>query len=268
MRLNWIIGLLILLFFIPPDIADAQWGRKRRGPSKLDLRLGLKGGVNYATFGGDNFVVDQNAQGILEYPAVSYDFRLGWYGGVYLDMLVSRSFHFQPEIHYSTIKVLAGHDINLSGLETRAESEFELTYLLLQLNGKIKMGKSSFFVIGPQLSTKLKEERNQSIEVDTLGLAFPSLYAAHVNVYNSVDAGVNVGIDYQTDFGLNVGLRYYHGLMNIHDVDGLPLLAIQPNNNLMNAQMTAGYTIRHESRVRKMKRYKRYRKRRTKRRRR
>ena len=262
------IGILvsILVFIFVSVDAEGQKYRKRygkRGPS-VDVRLGLRAGANYSTFTGDEFTfqLDDNGEQVVPFPERSFDYSIGYHGGMYMDILFKRGFHLQPEINYTRlgskfstpIEVLNAPD---PPIMTSYETEILNDYIQFNLLTKIGLGKNDKFrfLIGPGVAFK-----NSELVVYTYPTEVSEenrFVAPTISVFEGTDIQAHFGFEYQMDMGVSIGLRFMQGFMNVYDqpvnsifepVDLQPL-QFAPENFNRSGYFSVAYTFNHYKRL-------------------
>lgn len=153
-----------------------------------ELKLGAKGGLNVANFGGDFRDVKSRA-----------GFHLGGYGNLeFIERI-----NFQAELLYS----LQG--IKVEGLDIKAN----LSYLNIPLLAQIKLpevteGFSAF--AGPQFGFLLSAKEKGTFNGNDVDLDVKE-------DFKGLDVSWVFGAGYEMDSGLNFGIRYNIGLNDIND---------------------------------------------------
>ncbi|HEX8350685.1 MAG TPA: porin family protein [Hymenobacter sp.] len=148
--------------------------------SAQEVRFGLKAGVNYSTFTGDD---DENLES-----------KIGLQAGLLANFGLSDMISIQPEVLYSQ-----------KGTQNKDNSDdkFKFNYIDVPVLVKVNAG-GLFFEGGPQVgflaSAKLTDG---TTDVDVK------------EGFNTVDFGYAVGLGYQVDSGPMIGLRYNGGITNI-----------------------------------------------------
>ena len=148
-----------------------------------NAQFGVKGGANFANFGGDDAGDDK--------------MLVAFYAGVLYNVMINEMFSFQPELVYSG-----------QGAKDEDDLKLKLNYLNLAPLFRYNT-KSGFFVgTGPQigflLSAKFKDDNN-SVDVK--------------DQFKSTDFSWAFMLGYQMQSGFGVYGRYNLGLSNILDAD-------------------------------------------------
>lgn len=147
-----------------------------------DVKFGVKGGLNFATFTGDDTSKDSWITNFIL--------------GAMAEIKISEKFSFQHELIYS------GQGYN-TGIDS--EGIIALNYLNTPLIAKYYTTKKLSLEAGPQIGFLLSTKGGTKDAKD---------------LFKTTDFGVNFGLGYKLDSGLNFGARYISGLSNINDVSG------------------------------------------------
>ncbi len=155
------------------------------------VTFGVKGGVNFATLGGDDADELEGKKS-----------NTGFYLGGLVNVPISSNFAFQPELVYSANQ----------GAEFR-ESPLELNYNFGYLNIPLMLQyRNSGFIAeaGPQIgflmSAKIKATDGTNTEEEDIK-----------DQMKSTDFGINLGLGYQFSNGFGLNARYTFGMANIID---------------------------------------------------
>lgn len=144
------------------------------------FKLGLKGGLNIATMGGDLTDIES---------------RAGFHVGVYAGAKMSK-FGVDGEILFST-----------QGTQDDTNSDFKLNYdyILIPIVGKFYIVKGLNIYAGPQFGILVKSEFTDGV-TDT----------DHKDYTNSSDVSIVVGAGFEI-MKFRAGLRYNIGLSDVND---------------------------------------------------
>jgi len=201
--------LLLIFFLLAPVLAYSQ------------LRLGIRGGVNLATFNGSE-VVEWGAANVD--PTAQVKFHLG----VYADYFIVENISIQPGLFYSA-----------KGPNYEGETEIynnmgefmmeditykkRLGYLDIPILVHFHINENLSVFAGPQfsflISAKVKNDAAQEV-LNALGLEEDEDVK---DSYRGFDLGFPIGLGYELTNGFNVQLNYDLGLINIakgYDYDG------------------------------------------------
>ena len=155
------------------------------------IQFGVKAGANFYQIGGsdaDNEGLDQSRK-----------IKVGFAGGVLVNIPLADMFSFQPELLYST-------EGNLQK-EGDIKAKVELSYLNIPLMAQLNTSSGFYAETGPQigflLSAKVKvtDEPDQDIKDNAKSIGFSWC----------------LGIGFKTQSGFGVGARYNLGLSTIDD---------------------------------------------------
>ena len=154
----------------------------------VQAQIGVKGGVNLSSWRGDD------AEGTKA--------KVGFYGGVFYNFKIQKSWSMQPELVFSAEGAQS---------ETNSDFKFKWNTNFLNFTPLLRYNTSSGFFIGtaPQLGFLLTAKRtggNNDVDVkDSFkGINFSWAVAA--------------GYEFKNGFGFNA--RYNFGLSNISDISG------------------------------------------------
>lgn len=169
--------------------------------NKLDIRFGVKAGLNLATVTGD-----------LE----DIKSRISFHFGGIAEIMINEELAIQPELLYS------GQGGKYD------EFTLKLNYLYLSIMAKYFVSNKFRIEVGPQfgylLSAKLEDDSSSNSNGDIDNLPTTNKFAANSEdvkeEVKSFDFGLNIGASYILKNNINLSLRYYLGLANGNDLDG------------------------------------------------
>lgn len=175
--------------------------------SAQEITYGLKGGLNFASFGGD---LSDETDGITSI-----------YVGGLADFAFSDKFSVQPELLFSR----QGASVDFFGLSL----DIDLSYINLPIMAKYKITDNISASVGPQIGILLAAELQGNDVIDG---------------YNCVDFSANIGGAYELDTGLFFEARYSLGLSDISNEDNVddddePTVNAHVNNRVF--QIGVGY---------------------------
>lgn len=183
-----------------------------------EVRLGAKGGVNFANISGD----------IDDTKSIT-----GFHIGGLVEIPISERFSVQPEILYSA----QGSKYEESGTELgifySVKEELKLDYLQVPIMAKFYVIEGLAIEAGPQIgflvSSKAKAET-------TIGGVTVSGEEEDLDDVAKLDLGIGAGVSYRLPMGVFFGARYNHGFLNIND---------SGNDKITNSviQLSAGYSF-------------------------
>lgn len=148
------------------------------------FQLGVKGGVNLASYTGANFGNGTETSTIL-----------GFHVGGLINFKLGEVFSIQPEVLFSS----QGAKVK----NATSESNLKVTYLNVPVMAKLKFG-SVYLEAGPQVGFKTSEDAgvpNQSIN----------------SFAKNLDLALAAGIGYHSKSGLGIGARYFAGVSKVGD---------------------------------------------------
>ncbi len=172
-----------------------------KATAQMQIDLGLKGGVNYASVNSSATVVSSKG-GIIDY-----------HGGVYAMFKFGRVFAIQPEIVYSNEG--QSYKYYVAGFPTYKSTFSYFNYPLIL---KFYVAEGLNLQLGPQFGFL----NNAKGYTYTSGNGGPATITAqplgdYVKAYN---VSLCVGAGWDLPFGLNFTLRYNGGLTDINKLTG------------------------------------------------
>ena len=170
--------------------------------SAQDFDFGLRGGVNFASIGGDD------VSGI--------DSRTSFQIGAIAEFPLSEKFSLQPELLYSSQGGESEESVFVEGVNVNTETTLKLDYLSFPVFAKYYIVDNLSFEAGPQLALLLDAEAD--IEA-TDGNNTVSDSVDISDDTKDIDFGLNFGFGYKLDNGLNFSARYYQGLTSLDEGD-------------------------------------------------
>jgi hypothetical protein len=194
---------LFMLMCAVTTILFAQNDPQLTTPMETKTRFGIKGGVNLATLEID----DQST------PNMNTNMKTSFHGGVFVNIPLSSSFRFQPELMFSSqgtkSSVRSSTDPNLAGI-----NEYDFRYLSLPLMFQWMSAGGFFVELGPQFSylTKANGDRQNQNSVELKESEY----------VKKIDFAGNAGIGYLSRIGLGLNARYVNGFTNVWDNDKSP----------------------------------------------
>lgn len=165
------------------------------------LSGGIRAGLNFSNVKTKVDAIDYDENG---------DMKVGYQLGLYFVGNLSEKLAVQPEIVYSTM-----------GAESDDTGDSKLGYISIPIFLRYNINEMINIHLGPQFNilTSAKDDDDNDFKDDLKGL----------------DTGITLGLGF--DFGaFNAGARYYWGLTNYSDVDG-----VEVKNTAI--QLVAGYRI-------------------------
>lgn len=199
-----IIGLLAAVCIFSSTSSFAQ-----------DMTYGVKGGLNFATFGGD--ASDSNTESLV-----------GINIGGFADFPITEKFSIQPELLFSQQGATQRSVIPFFGIEVNIE--VNLTYLNLPIMAKYKLTDEISVLAGPQIGLLMAAEVQGEDIIEN---------------YNKLDFGLNIGGVYELPIGVFFEARYNLGFAelvkssSVVDNEGNP-----SSDNVANRVLTVGLGYR------------------------
>ncbi len=198
--------LLLLCLTVSSLITFAQ--------KKQDITFGVKAGLTSSNVKGDAM---QSLQSILDFTdgMITTESRTGFYGGVDVNIPLSKNFSFSPGVMYAQKGVSMKGELGLKGVEflgINAGAELQNDYIDIPMLLKANVEGLEIFA-GPQFSylmnSKLKTQAGL-LGVNLLNKSFDVS-----DQFNKWDAGVTGGIGYTFKNGLSLSASYDHGLSKL-----------------------------------------------------
>jgi len=154
------------------------------------ISFGVKSGMNIAT-----------TKGLIEFP----ENKVGWYGGGFVIIPVSKKLFLQTELLYSS----KGQSTEKLGPQEK--SVFRFNYLNAPILLGYKIDYKTSLLLGPEIGYLTSAQRRYySSQFMDVSKSFPSKF----------DAGLNVGLNYKVLKNIGVEIRYSYGFKTMYSVDG------------------------------------------------
>jgi hypothetical protein len=129
------------------------------------------------------------------------DYKSGLMMGIYLDGAVSKRFHIQPELFYSS----QGAKISYRNGGTTTQ----LSYINLPVVAKLYLGSVLNLQLGPQIGFLVSATDKGKVNGTTVNDDL-------MDIFNGMDFSLATGIGLDFPGGVNVGARLVFGLSNIN----------------------------------------------------
>ena len=260
-----IILLLISTLFIS-NLCDAQYQTKRRynrTGNKADVKYGIRAGIQTTNFAGDEFLVEYDSDNLLIYPPVTYESRIGYQGGAYIDIRIKEGLIIQPEIQYTMMGTKMTRKADLMNPEqnfivTPGSSPSDirnvtinkrLNYVHVPLILKIGLNRLTHINVGPQLGFLISES-NLYEDVDNEVITTVQFTNPNApSIFRTVDIGAIMGLSYQFPNGLVANARYNINFNNVLKNESLPLLTEEPRITNTALMFSLGYTFLYRNRL-------------------
>ena len=179
------------------------------GLAQETVSFGLKGGVNFANFGGRDFFVDQET-------------RTGFHFGGFVNVSITDKFSLQPEILYSQqgstfefeFQTTTGPSDPGIGISSEGFNRYE--YITIPALALYEISPGLSLGGGPQLGINIKAESELTSSVqDILEESVEDLS----DITETLDLGIAFNAQYDFPFGILVQARYVLGLSNIDSTE-------------------------------------------------
>jgi hypothetical protein len=168
------------------------------GANAQNIDLGLKGGLNLAS-------IDNNT-------TANFNSRLGYHGGLFINVAVTPQLAVQPEVVYSS----QGAKYSVSNGQEHA---LAINYVNIPLMLQAKVGKGFYAQAGPQIGILTGV-------TDKFNGAETGFFTS--DDFKKTDVALGFGLGYAGASGVGLDARYNLGLTNINAVGSTSL----KNNNL------------------------------------
>lgn len=170
-----------------------------------NVNLGLKGGLNLASWSADGSGVD-------------YENRVGFHGGLLAQFHVSPQFAIQPEVVYSSqgTKYTIGNQ----------EHNLAMNYVNIPVMLQAKLGGGLYAQAGPQIGFLTSVS-------DKVGDTETGFFDK--SDFKDNDVAIGFGLGYQGASGIGVDARYNLGVSNINNVG---------SNNIKNNTLQVGLFLK------------------------
>lgn len=204
------IVLLIVLAVVSTTAIQAQ-----------EVRMGIKGGVNFATLSGDNLGDIKS--------------RTGFHIGGLVEVPLSEQFSIQPEILYTT----QGARYQEKGTELGVDYDFKTTahldYIQVPVMAKFYVVEGFAVEAGPEVAFLASSKGKYKGTVGGVTVSEED----DLDDIAKVDFSVGLGVSYRIPVGVFFGARYNLGVTNINDGSD------SDNNKMRNNvfQLSAGYSF-------------------------
>ncbi len=199
-----------------------------------ELRMGAKGGVNFASIGGDD-TEDMNA-------------RTSFHIGGLVEIPINEKFAIQPELLYSSQGAKEEYsEIAWGGGKIQYDTKLKLDYINIPIMAKYYVIDGLSLEAGPQFGILVSAKTE--IEVTQMGEGNTQSFEDDVNdSYKNLDIGFGLGAGYRLNNGIFFSARYIIGISDVtEDVEydlGNGLISVytsKQHNNVF--QLSAGYSF-------------------------
>jgi len=183
-----------------------------------EVRLGVKGGINFSSFSGDGFDAFGDTKG-----------RTSFQLGGFAEIPVTGKFWIQPEVLYS------GQGYDIQSNDDADDVEFQLDYINVPVMAKYYIVEGLYAEVGPQIGFNVKSEVDSDPDDQDSGD-----FDLDDDAFNTVDFSVGFGTGYRFNNGFGVGARYNVGLSDVFNNEKL-LFKSDAKNALL--AITASYSF-------------------------
>ena len=183
------------------------------------VTYGIRSGVNYATWKGDDIQIIQDLVDKTDGYIVTKG-RTGMHIGGYVNIPISEVFAFEPGLEYSKKGYSLKGDFQipvLKYLNINARAQVQSHYIDMPLVIKANVYKGLQVYAGPQVSYLVRSTLNAKLGV--FGITLFNRGIGITERFNKVDMGLTGGIGYQFENGLNVQAGYDYGLSKLDKND-------------------------------------------------
>lgn len=183
------------------------------------VTYGIRSGVNYATWKGDDIQIIQDLVDKTDGYIVTKG-RTGLHIGGYVHIPISEVFAFEPGLEYSKKGYSLKGDFQipvLKYLNINARAQVQSHYIDIPLVLRANVYKGLNVFAGPQVSYLVRSTLNAKLGV--FGITIFNRGVGITERFNKVDMGLTGGIGYQFDNGLNLQAGYDYGLSKLDKND-------------------------------------------------
>ena len=183
------------------------------------VTYGIRSGVNYATWKGDDIQIIQDLVDKTDGYIVTKG-RTGLHIGGYVHIPISEVFAFEPGLEYSKKGYSLKGDFQipvLKYLNINARAQVQSHYIDIPLVLRANVYKGLNVFAGPQVSYLVRSTLNAKLGV--FGITIFNRGVGITERFNKVDMGLTGGIGYQFDNGLNLQAGYDYGLSRLDKND-------------------------------------------------
>lgn len=197
-----------------------------------DTKFGIKAGVNFAGFSGDD--------------SENTTMKTGFHIGGVAEIKISEKFSFQPELLYSAQGAEAESSETLSIGGSTATQNTEVTqklgYLNIPLLAKYYFTSGFSVEAGPQIGFLLNAEEDKTQTTIISGSSETvSGTLDNKERFEGVDFGLAAGLAYDLPMGLFFQARYSFGLTNILKEVTFEGQTVEGDTKNKNIQISVGY---------------------------
>ena len=202
--------LLVVAIAVTTSVTQAQ-----------EVRIGAKGGVNFATFSGDDLGDVKS--------------RTGFHIGGLVEVPISEKFAIQPEVLYTAQGSKYSEKGTELGVDYSYEMEQKLDYIQVPVMAKFYVIDGLSLEAGPQVSFLTSSKLDYE---GTLGGVTVS-GEEDIDDVSNIDFSIGAGASYRLPMGLFFTARYNFGLGNVNDASDADDRKV--HNRV--AQLSVGYSF-------------------------
>jgi hypothetical protein len=169
--------------------------------AQMDVKFGVKAGVNVATIGGDFGISDVDEE-------TDTKSKIGFHIGGVAELMLSEKFALQPELLYS--QQGATVEYKHADPEDNFDQETTFSYIHVPIMAKFFPIENFSIELGPQFGFLVSDNDDYSQD-----WAKPE--QGEENEYKSFDFGLNFGLGYKLENGVNFTARYNFGITEVDD---------------------------------------------------
>ena len=183
------------------------------------ITYGVRSGVNYATWKGDDIQIIQDLVDKTDGYIVTKGIT-GMHIGGYVNIPLSETFAFEPGLAYSKKGYSLKGDFQIPvlkylGINARAQVQSHYIDIPLLIRANVYKGLNVY--AGPQISYLVRSTLNAKLGV--LGITIFNRGVGITERFNKVDMGLTGGVGYQFENGLNMQAGYDYGLSKLDKND-------------------------------------------------
>lgn len=161
------------------------------GPSGQEIKLGVRGGINFADLSTQN---------------ATNNIMVGLNLGAFAKVPVTKYFAFQPEFNFS----MKGAIVDYANSQVTGSAKYAFNYIEIPLLGVFNFTENLSIHAGPYFAYLL----NGTAKNNSTNNTFDFETSINLDNYNRIDAGAAIGAALNVDnFGL--GVRYARGFSTI-----------------------------------------------------
>ena len=194
--------------------------------SAQEVQFGVKGGVNIATFVGDD--------------TDDLDSKIGFHVGGFAEIKISEKFSVQPELLFSTQGAKMEDKYSEGGLNYDVSAKINTSYINIPVMAKLYVAEGFSLEAGPQIGFLMSAKTKAEATVSAGDITQSGSEEVDVkDQFNTVDFGLSFGLGYKFTENLSAGARYNLGLSDVNkEVEGQ---ALSVKNSVI--QVSIGYSF-------------------------